>query len=78
MHTFFMYDVGNGDIKLGIKCTTVLSAKRYLATDCTDVFPHYMESLICMNIWNETKTLFSLLDMKILKVLWLVLCKIWN
>lgn len=39
-----MYDVGNVDIKLGIKCTTVLSGyKRYLATDCTDVLPHYMD-----------------------------------
>lgn len=53
--------IGNGDIKLRIKCTTVLSEyKRYLATDCTDVLPHYMESLICMNIWNVTKFIWSL------------------
>lgn len=30
---------------------------RCTGTDCTDGLPHYLESLICMNIWNEKKKL---------------------
>lgn len=57
---FFMYDVDNGAIKLGNKCTIVLSEyERYLATDCTDALSHYMESLICMNIWSRIKEVHS-------------------
>lgn len=44
-----MYDVGNGEIK----CTTVLCEhERYIGTDG---LPHFLESLICMNIWNLKK-----------------------
>lgn len=51
-----MRDVGNGEMKLGMRSTTILSEDGgYTGTDCTDGLPHYSKSLICLSIWNEKK-----------------------
>lgn len=54
--SFFIHDVGNREIKLGMQSTTVLSEQgRHIGTHCTHGLPHFLESLICKNIWKEKK-----------------------